>query len=100
MEAKLLGEQKRFERKLTKQIILAQERERELISHELHDNVNQILTTVKLYLEMAQNCPEARENILPMSIEHIMTCITEIRNLSHALSARLLPLPNQSRHPV
>ncbi|HJW17463.1 MAG TPA: ATP-binding protein [Flavisolibacter sp.] len=90
IEQHLLKEQKRFQRKLTKQIILAQERERESIGHELHDNVSQILTTVKLYLEMANSNPEMRDQLLPKSIHHILDCISEIRNLSHALSAPTL----------
>lgn len=90
MQRQLLKEQKRFQRKLTRQIILAQERERESIGHELHDNVNQILTTVKLYLELALHNPETREQFLGKSIDHVMNCIREIRDLSHALSAPTL----------
>ena len=90
MEKRLLTEQKRYQRRLTKQIILAQEREREAIGHELHDNVNQILTTVKLFLEMAKNQEDMREELLPKSIFHIQECIHEIRNLSHALSSPTL----------
>jgi PAS domain S-box-containing protein len=90
MEQHLLKEQKRFQRKLTRQIILAQERERESIGHELHDNISQILTTVKLYLDMANSNPGMRDQLLPKSIHHIMDCITEIRNLSHALSSPTL----------
>jgi signal transduction histidine kinase len=90
MQQRLVREQKRYERKLTKQIILAQEREREAIGHEMHDNVNQVLTTVKLYLEMAVNNPEMREELLPRSIHHLLHCITEIRNLSRELSAPTL----------
>ena len=90
MEMQLLNEQKRYQRKLTRQIIHAQEREREAIGHELHDNVNQILTTVKLFLEMARHHEDLREELLPKSIEHIQECIHEIRNLSHELSAPTL----------
>jgi len=90
MEKRLLTEQKRYQRKLTRQIILAQEREREAIGHELHDNVNQILTTVKLFLEMARNNEDMREELLPKSIHYIQNCIHEIRNLSHELSAPTL----------
>ena len=90
MQQHLVREQKRYERKLTRQIILAQEREREAIGHEMHDNVNQVLTTVKLYLEMAVNNPEMREELLPRSIHHLLHCITEIRNLSRELSAPTL----------
>ena len=90
MEKRLIREQKRYQRKLTRQIIHAQERERESIGHELHDNVNQILTTVKLYLEMARENPGMRDELLPRSIGHIMDCINEIRQLSHQLSAPTL----------
>ena len=90
MEKRLLTEQKRYQRKLTRQIILAQERERETIGHELHDNVNQILTTVKLFLEMSCKNADLREELLPKSMEHIQLCINEIRHLSHELSAPTL----------
>lgn len=90
MEQRLVREQKRYQRELTKQIILAQEREREAIGHELHDNVNQILTTIKLYLEMATHHPAMRDELLPKSTHHIRDCISEIRNLSHELSAPTL----------
>ena len=90
MEKRLLTEQKRYQRRLTKQIISAQEREREKIGHELHDNVNQILTTVKLFLDMAHKTPDMREQLLPKSIGHIQECINEIRHLSHELSAPTL----------
>jgi PAS domain S-box-containing protein len=90
MQQKLVMEQKKYEQELTKQIILAQEREREAIGHEMHDNVNQVLTTVKLYLELSLHKPEMREELLPRCIEHILICITEIRNLSRELSAPTL----------
>ncbi|MCU7552015.1 PAS domain S-box protein [Chitinophagaceae bacterium LB-8] len=90
MEQELLREQERYQQELTKQIILAQEREREIIGHELHDNVNQILTTVKLNLEMAVHNPEARNGFLSKSIQYVMTCISEIRHLSRELSAPTL----------
>jgi PAS domain S-box-containing protein len=90
MERRLSDEQRNFERKLTTQIILAQEREREIIGHELHDNVNQILTTVKLNLEMAIANPDKRPGLLPQSIQYVMMSINEIRKLSRELSAPTL----------
>jgi PAS domain S-box-containing protein len=90
LQERLIAEQKRYQRKLTRQIINAQEREREKIGYELHDNVNQILTTVKLYLEMAISTPDMSGKLLPKSVEHVMNCITEIRNLSRELSATTL----------
>jgi len=87
IEKRLEREQKRYQRSLTRQIIAAQERERATLSHELHDNVNQILTTVKLYLETALINEAEKDNLLTKSMAHVMQCIREIRNLSH----RLLP---------
>ncbi|HEU4901311.1 MAG TPA: PAS domain-containing sensor histidine kinase, partial [Flavisolibacter sp.] len=90
MEQKLQNEQKRYQRLLTKQIIVAQEREREIIGHELHDNVNQILTTVKLYLETALQREDCKKDLIERSIGYLLQCIKEIRNLSHSLSAPTL----------
>lgn len=90
MSEQLVAEQKRYQRRLTQQVISAQEREREVIGRELHDNVNQVLTTVKLYLEMAMTNEEARHQFLPKSIHHIVESINEIRNLSRDLSAPTL----------
>lgn len=90
MAEKLLEEQQRYQRQVTEEVISAQEKEREEIGHELHDNVNQVLTTVKLYLEMALHQPETRNELISKSINLVMNSIGEIRNLSHDLSAPTL----------
>jgi len=84
----LLKKEERYQRLLTKQVIAAQEREREWIGRELHDNVNQVLTTVKLYLEMASR--QSGDPLIPRSMDLINSSINEIRNLSHQLSAPTL----------
>jgi signal transduction histidine kinase len=85
---RLEEEKERYERLLTEQVIAVQERERERIGRELHDNVSQVLTTVKLYLEMASK--HHADPLLPRSMELISTSIVDIRNLSHQLSAPTL----------
>lgn len=90
MEKHLEMEQKRHQLELTKHIITAQEKERELIGKELHDNINQVLTTVKLYLETAVADKSVKEELITRSIQHILNCIQEIRSLSHSLSAPTL----------
>lgn len=90
LQQQLIEEQNQYQLKVTQQVIHAQEREREVIGRELHDNVNQVLTTVKLYLEMALTDKEAREKLLPKSIQHVMESINEIRKLSQDLSAPTL----------
>jgi signal transduction histidine kinase len=69
-------------------MIAVQEREREWISRELHDNVNQVLTTVKLYLEMSAR--KGDDPLIPKIMQLINSSICEIRNLSHQLSAPTL----------
>lgn len=90
MSERLLQEETRYQHLLTEQIIAAQETERAHIGRELHDNVNQVLTTVKLYLEMALNRVETKDQFVYRSIQLVNGSIIEIRNLSHQLSAPTL----------
>lgn len=83
-------DEERYQQQLTEQVIAAQEREREVIGHELHDNVNQVLTTTKLYLEMALSKQLAYEEVLPKCISLLKSSVEDIRNLSRELSAPTL----------
>jgi signal transduction histidine kinase len=85
---RLAQEEVKYQRLLTEQMITVQEREREWIGRELHDNVGQVLTTVKLYLETASM--QGGSPLIPRSMQLIDNSITEIRNLSHQLSAPTL----------
>jgi signal transduction histidine kinase len=88
LSARLAEEEEKYQRLLTQQMITVQEREREWIGRELHDNVSQVLTTVKLYLELASR--ENDNSLISQSMHLINDSITEIRNLSHQLSAPTL----------
>lgn len=77
-------------KKITEAVINAQEQERSVIGLELHDNINQVLTTIKLYNEMVLGGLAEPGAILPRSINHLQNCITEIRGLSRRLSAPTL----------
>ncbi len=59
------------------------QKERTLIGQELHDNVNQILMSAKMFLEMLQ--PGNHKNIKEKTIRFILMAITEIRKLSKEL---------------
>ncbi len=85
---RLAEEEEKYQRLLTQQMITVQEREREWIGRELHDNVSQVLTTVKLYLDLASK--ETDHPLVPQSMHLINDSITEIRNMSHQLSAPTL----------
>jgi two-component system sensor histidine kinase UhpB len=83
------SERKRVElerqRWVTEATIMAQEKERAEIGRELHDNINQILTTTKMYLDMALTEKDISEELTIKSHENISTAIEEIRVLSKSL---------------
>lgn len=83
------SERKRAEherqRWVTEATIMAQEKERAEIGRELHDNINQILTTTKMYLDMALTEKDISEELTIKSHENISTAIEEIRILSKSL---------------
>jgi signal transduction histidine kinase len=51
----------------------------------LHDNVNQILSTAKLYLELARTEEEERLDLINRSTDNISSAINEIRSISRSL---------------
>jgi PAS domain S-box-containing protein len=62
-----------------------QEKERAGIGKELHDNVNQVLTTTKLYLDLSISNPELRDDLIRKCSENVIYVINEIRQLSRSL---------------
>jgi PAS domain S-box-containing protein len=83
-----LARRMQHERQLATRISLqAQEKERNEIGKELHDNINQILSTVKMYLEVLATNPDEWQTLAQRSSEYLNLAITEIRHLSHGLVA-------------
>ena len=62
-----------------------QEKERAEIGQELHDNINQVLSIVKLYLSLLMEGSDEQERLLLQSLGLINTCINEIRSISQTL---------------
>lgn len=83
-------EAKQRHKLITEAVIRAQENERSLIGLELHDNINQVLTTVKLHNEMVLEGVGDPQIILPRTMKYLQDCINEIRSLSKQLSAPTL----------
>jgi two-component system sensor histidine kinase UhpB len=91
MEQEIMSQKIQEQKKIARAIIRAQEKERNRIGQELHDNVNQMLVGTKLYLEMAGDGDIDVQQIIKSSLNMIQQSITEIR----ALSARnVTPLKN------
>ena len=82
LELKLCREKLEQQEILAEAIIQAERRERANLGHELHDNVNQVLTTARLYLDMIKPTDEHNTGILDKTREFIADAINEIRNIS------------------
>ena len=85
MQQELSEERISYKNELAQEVFNAQERERKKIGEELHDNINQLLGVVKLYIEHAQVNPAAQDEMLKKSAEYIKQVINEIRGLSKSL---------------
>src|SRR5687767_4638208 len=80
-----------LKRELEKQKLIGQatidtqEQERSEIGKELHDNVNQVLTTTKLYLDLSISNEELKDELIIKSSKNVIYVINEIRQLSRSL---------------
>lgn len=85
MEKELLQQQKIKQRQITEAVLNAQEKERKGIAEELHDNINQILATSKLFLNTALQDEVVDADLVSKSQDYISMAMEEIRKLSKAL---------------
>jgi len=90
LQERLNVEMANKQKQITAAIIQTQEKERSQLGLELHDNVSQVLTTIKLYNEMLLDGVGDHKDILGRSIRHLQECIDEIRSISKRLSAPTL----------
>lgn len=79
-----------YRRQLARTVMDTQESERRKLAEELHDNVNQLLGVVKLYIEHSIANDKIRDGLLKKSNEYIDKVIEELRNLSKNLAPPLL----------
>ncbi|MBS1602678.1 MAG: PAS domain S-box protein [Bacteroidetes bacterium] len=93
--ARLIGamqdvtQKKEEEKRIASAILVAQENERQHLSGELHDNVNQILACAHLFLDATDQYdsePDKIGELIAGAKENIEMAINEIRKLSHHLS--------------
>lgn len=85
LEKKLEDEHLKKQQEITEAVITAQEKERQEIGGELHDNVNQILASSRLYLGLAKRDIGEPNQFLNETELLITSAIAEIRALSHSL---------------
>ena len=87
IEKALMEERISKERKIIEATLYGKELEKAEMGKELHDNINQMLSTVKLYHEMALSKKEMTSEFIEKATEILMTTIEEIRGLSKTLVA-------------
>jgi PAS domain S-box-containing protein len=85
-EEALMNQKIKQQEIITETTIKAQEKEREELGKELHDNINQILASTKLYLELARNGDkDLLSKALQKSYENVNLAINQIRQLCKQL---------------
>jgi signal transduction histidine kinase len=87
MHIDFLNEEISKQKAISQATINIQEKERVAIGRELNENVNQVLVTIKLYLDLASSHPELREELIWKSSENLNNAISEIRHLSNSLAS-------------
>lgn len=85
LQQQLLNEHINRQKQITRATLEAQEKERNYLGSELHDNINQILAAVKLQLAHYFESPEAEKTIIKNAKENVESAIFEIRQLSQKL---------------
>jgi PAS domain S-box-containing protein len=86
LEQKLISGQLFHQRQLTKATIDGQENERRSIGEELHDNIGQQLTTIKLFLDYAKTTAEGETSeMVNMALKGVSDVINEVRAMSRSL---------------
>jgi signal transduction histidine kinase len=84
-EQTLMLTKMKVNQQLIEATINGQEKEKKQMGMELHDHINQILASIKLYIEMANNDEHMRHELLQKSREQLTYAISEIRNLSKSM---------------
>lgn len=85
LETDLLEQHRKEQLKITATALDAQEKERNAIGQELHDNVNQILLGTKLLLAVVRNDPGENLHLLESCIQNLQNAIDENRKIAHIL---------------
>ena len=90
LESQLLYEQVQKQKLINQATINAQEEERNRISGELHDNVNQLLISSRLHIGVAKNNPGNQKELLNKATEYLLMAVEEIRSLSKRMNSHIV----------
>lgn len=85
LQQQLIRQQKKTASEITATAIDAQEKERNAIGQELHDNINQLLAGTKLLLQMIQTNPEKHTKYITMCVDAVNQVMNENRRIAHEM---------------
>lgn len=86
LERRSFAEKMSHQRQLAQATIDGQEKERLEIGKDLHDNIGQQLTTIKLFLDMAKTTAECKTlDMVNMALRGVSEVINEVRAMSRSL---------------
>ena len=101
MEQEIMRQKIQEQRKIARAIVKTQEKERNHLGQELHDNVNQILAATKMMLSAALSEPEHCAEVILASQSSIEKAIQENRKIAQGLVVpdfESIPLKEQLTH--
>ncbi|HMJ46327.1 MAG TPA: ATP-binding protein [Ferruginibacter sp.] len=75
---------------ISRAIIKAEEKERNRLGAELHDNVNQLLVSARLYIGLQKKKPNNNLEYLDKADEYLSIAIEEIRELTRRLTTPVI----------
>jgi len=86
LEEKLIADEIYHQRQLTQATIDGQENERRTIGEELHDNIGQQLTTIKLSLDYVKTLgKDGHSEIIEIALKSVSDIINDVRSMSRSL---------------
>jgi PAS domain S-box-containing protein len=85
LEKELLEQERKAQVQMTAVAIAAEEKERNAIGIDLHDNVNQILVGTNVFLALLRDNPEKVPELAQICIDNIKLAINENRKIAHEL---------------
>jgi PAS domain S-box-containing protein len=83
LQDELIFQERTRQKQIAQAAVNAQEKERADIGKDLHDNISQMLTSTKLFLDILKSKTE--DELLDRSLKNINIIIQEVRNLSRSL---------------
>jgi PAS domain S-box-containing protein len=73
------------QKKITRVVLQAEEKERSRLGQELHDNISQLLAAIKMKLGFCLAHPDKSRPVIMECTEYVQEAMSEARNLSHKM---------------